>query len=435
MSSPNLPVEILDYILSFLYHDSKAWIECSKVCSAFLAQWRKLSFSTISLGPGACRCLYEALSSSPKTVSYIWELEVQGHDWAYDDDTFPLLLELLARHGVLRVFSFTMRVNTGIDWNDLPFNWQQALLDLLRSPHLHTVCLAHVCACTFPVEAFATAPALRNLSVTGTHSEKCEHPAPVFHTPKEPYVEATLSLDSLEVQGPSAERLFDFIDGPNSPFDLSTLKRLILNGSGLELATTIRDVFEISRSIEELWWFYLDQTEGLDWGWFNPEHTEGAGWDDPTGPVDLQTLPCLRMMTFLVDPRMYHPKSLYGFLEKRGLPPNIERLVVILHENSLNISSIRSFMPHNGKSLAEELDYHLSRCCVPERYPKLQAIEIWIFLKALEKKNKMSPCKLAIPLEHDIVALFPRLAGTKKMSVRAGAAENAMDFMTLVNAS
>ncbi|KAG6828892.1 hypothetical protein H0H92_006398 [Tricholoma furcatifolium] len=256
---PRLPQELVDHIIDQLHDDFTTLSTCSIVCHA----WRPTSlfhiFSTLALkvtpnvAPSdLCRRLYHLLSSSPSICSYVRELDVlegsqlgtqvaphvalagsQSTIWVTTDRTLPHIFRKLTH---LRRLDFGAQSAT-IQWSRMPPSAHNAIRQMFSLSSLTNIRLAFWNFTSFwdLSSLLSCSTALRCLTLSNiTFGHQ-----PGSDVPGSPLVLSDLQeevalgsaprqcrIESLTVEHVHSAEFGDWLLGPESAIDLSSLREL-----------------------------------------------------------------------------------------------------------------------------------------------------------------------------------------------------------------
>ena len=267
----SIPQDIIDDIVDTL--PTEDLNNCSLVSPSFLVPCQKRIFSIICLGTWGqriCKRLYALLSASPHLVFYIREVHivdrgftpasgVTDKGWVPDEETLPLMLQLLRPSSGLRAFSLVFKPFTDVEWACLPWVLKCSILDLCRSPNLTSVRLVGMWADDFPIQVFKSLKHLKRLGFgLCSRIHQSYNFAPLV--PLQPFETSSsripkARLDALEFGGHMSRFVLESMLSPSSMVDISWLRVVTIHAdSWVTLSAFLRGYPEVAARIESFMW-------------------------------------------------------------------------------------------------------------------------------------------------------------------------------------
>ncbi|KAF5383036.1 hypothetical protein D9615_004921 [Tricholomella constricta] len=414
-SSLSIPLDIVETIFDELADakDRQSLLRCTMVSSAFLFLSRKHLFRYVKLGyvdnwrkHPHCAVIFRLISDKPETIALIRNIRIEGGHWMMNERTCVPLLYRIAKENSLHSLSFHME--DVITWPDLKFTLQETFRCMFLSTNLHTISFTGLITSNFPIELFATSPALKHLAYSQAYSNRGDFEnSTAMQFPPSLKLENRRFLESLEICGRHSDRLITYLTHPLCPIKVSYLTDLVVDKWSMEALEVAGEVMKASRnSLESL--VSQNRASGHAKQLDLPETIIGLNL--PETIIGLKAMEHLQSLKFHLYPSDAQCQWVADIVSIRSLPRSIKKLLLVFDSDASGGYATLKDVENTfrvERSGRHRLDRVLSSICDGEAFPCLKAVEIQVYFGSDESEPLASQQK-----ELHLRRYFPRLEKT-----------------------
>ncbi|KDR83182.1 hypothetical protein GALMADRAFT_873658 [Galerina marginata CBS 339.88] len=262
---PELPVELLDYIFTFMRDDHPSLKACTGVNQAFSEIVEKHLYYELSLynidslntrGELRPAQLLKLFTDQPQLASHVRSLRIIISGLAFlqwfvtrtmnEDD----IGRIFPRISHLSRISLAGRRNSLISWGRLQDDFQTSFVEILRTRSLVDVAIYDMD--NFPLSLLDNCKSLKHLELSGSFSSKADDAAETSISNSTNPVRAQLTSLSLRYWSSSVGQILGWLQSESSPH-IGTLRSLKMTLQHVEYGSVVPAIFAAcSTSLKEL---------------------------------------------------------------------------------------------------------------------------------------------------------------------------------------